>query len=336
MVKTNKREWSKPMPRIDVCGQRKKSILTCQMSKTKFFTEFKMSNGDQKGKEGDIFTSWMKSSIDFWTSMGKAWPDLVGMFQSGNTESQPLEFLKSWQSMMKMSEGLMSALYSSGTVASALSGLSGLPEIALKLSKTGWDGYFHLYQQWLEKSVGGTKPSQAYVFEKLDENTFKTWTEIYEKEFKQLLKMPKIGLSREYQERMAEFVDKFNVFQTTMAEFLYTLYLPIEKSVQIVQQTMGEMAKKGELGDDFKKYYKMWIKTLEGHYMTLFKSSEYTKILKKLLDAVEEYKIAREEVMMDMLQNLPLPTNRDIDDVYKELYDLKRQVRELSRKIEQE
>ncbi len=292
-----------------------------------------MSSSDQDRKSNDVFTEWFKSGFDFWTSMGKAWPDFTKIFESTLPEEHPFEFLKSWQSMMKMSEGMMSALSSSGTFSSAFSGLSSLPEIVLKMAQKGWDGYFYLYRQWLEKSMSGTRPVQAYVFEKLDENTFKAWTEIYEKEFKQILKMPKIGLAREYQERLADLADKFSVFQATLAEFLYTLYLPVEKSIQVVQQNMGELAKSGELGDDFKKIYKMWIKTLEGHYMTLFKSPEYTKVLKRLLDAVEDYKIAREEVLMDMLQALPVPTNRDIDDVYKEIHELKKQVRELSRKV---
>ncbi len=295
-----------------------------------------MNNKDQGNNKGnDLFAEWLKSGVEFWASLGKGWLDMSGSFAADSSAPSQLEFFKTWESMMKMSEGVMSAFYSSGTITSALSGLSGLPEIALKLAKTGWDGYLYLYQQWLEKSTGNVEGGQAYVFEKLDENVFKKWTDIYEKEIKQILKMPKIGLAREYQERLAELMDKFNLFQAALAEFLYTLYLPLEKSVQVVQQNIGEMAKAGELGDDFKKYYKMWIKILEGHYMTLFKSPEYTRVLKKLLDALEDYKIAREEVFMDMLQNLPLPTNRDIDDVYKELHELKKRVRELSQRVEQ-
>lgn len=294
-----------------------------------------MNGEEQKGKESEVFTSWLKSSFDFWKSLGDTWPDMMKVSGSTGTGDQFMDYLKSWQSMMEMSEGLMSAFYSSGTVEPVLSGLGGFPDIAMRITKAGWDGYFYLYRQWVEKTLGAAEHAQSYVFEKLDKNSFKTWTEIYEKEFKQILKIPKIGLAREYQERMAELADRFNVFQTTLAEFLYTLYLPIEKSVQIVQQAMVETAKRGDLGDDFKKYYKMWIKTLEGHYMTLFKSPEYTDILKKLLDAVEDYKIAREEVLMDVFRNLPMPTNRDIDEVYRELYDLKKKVRELSKKIEE-
>ncbi len=293
-----------------------------------------MSDEEQKGKNEDIFTGWIRSGFDFWQTVGKTWPEFIKMFGVTGSGDRPVEGMEPWQSMIKMYEGLMSGFYSSGTVSSALKGLGAFPELAVKMAKTGWDGYFFLYQQWLEKTFGGAKPAQAHVFEKLDRNTFKTWTEIYEKEFRQILKMPKIGLTREYQERLSELADKFSIFQTTLAEFLYTLYLPIEKSVQVVQEAIGEMAKKGELEDDFKKYYSMWIKTLEGHYMTLFKSPEYTSILGKLLDAVEDYKIARENVLMDMLQNLPIPTNRDIDDVYREIYELKKKVRELSREIE--
>ena len=43
----------------------------------------------------------------------------------------------------------------------------------------------------------------------------------------------------------------------------------------------------------------------------------------------------RDEMMYDILKNVPIPTNRDMDDLYKEFYELKKKVRELSRKLEE-
>ena len=39
---------------------------------------------------------------------------------------------------------------------------------------------------------------------------------------------------------------------------------------------------------------------------------------------------------MDMLQNLPIPTNKEMDELYKDLYILKKRVKELERKVKRD
>jgi hypothetical protein len=52
------------------------------------------------------------------------------------------------------------------------------------------------------------------------------------------------------------------------------------------------------------------------------------------VNVTEEYKAAREKVLTDMLQFLPVATNRDVDELYKEFYGLKKTVKELAKKFE--
>jgi polyhydroxyalkanoate synthesis regulator phasin len=76
----------------------------------------------------------------------------------------------------------------------------------------------------------------------------------------------------------------------------------------------------------------MWLKILEGHYMTLFKSQEYTQALGKTLGSMEEFTMARQELLQDALQSLPVATDKDMDELYKELYELKKRIKQLEKK----
>jgi class III poly(R)-hydroxyalkanoic acid synthase PhaE subunit len=203
----------------------------------------------------------------------------------------------------------------------------------MKITHTTWEGYSQLYQMWL-KGVGKLgEATKAYSFEGLKADTFKGWAEFYEKEIRPFLKTPPVGLTRFYQERANEAIDKLNKFQVDMAEFLHLLGLPVEKSLRVMQEKIEEEAKEGKLSENFKDYYDMWIKILEGHYMTLFKSPEYIRVQSRTLNAIEEYKAAREKVLVDILQFLPIPTNRDMDELYKEFHELKKTVKELAKKF---
>jgi hypothetical protein len=119
-----------------------------------------------------------------------------------------------------------------------------------------------------------------------------------------------------------------------MAEFLYLLYLPIEKSFKVMEEKVEELAQKQTLPENSQDYYRMWIKTLEGHYMTLFKSTEYTQAMSKTINAMEDYTVARHEIVQDYLQMFPVPTNEDMDELYKEIYELKKKVKALEKRLD--
>jgi len=101
-----------------------------------------------------------------------------------------------------------------------------------------------------------------------------------------------------------------------------------------MQEKIGELTKEGKLPENPKEYYLMWLKTLEGHYMTLFKSREYTRILSNTLNIMEEFLMARQIMLQDIIQTLPVPSNKDMDDLYKELYLLKKKVKEIEKKLD--
>jgi polyhydroxyalkanoate synthesis regulator phasin len=71
---------------------------------------------------------------------------------------------------------------------------------------------------------------------------------------------------------------------------------------------------------------------LEGHYTALLKSPAYLQSLCRTLSTVQDLKIAQHRLLTDFLQTLPIPTNKDMDEVYKELYTLKKRVNELTKK----
>ena len=218
------------------------------------------------------------------------------------------------------------------TMETLFKGSSALPEILLEMAQTNLNSFIHLQQQWLEKAGKVEESTKAYKFEDLDEDAFKAWTELYEKEFRKFFNIPQVGLTRFYQEKMIRSVDKFNIFQTAMAEFLRLLSLPMEKSFQVMQEKMAELAEKEKLPEDSKVYYQMWIKTLEGHYMTLFQSPEYTRALNKTLDSLSEFSAAKKEILQDTIQHtLPVPTQKEMDELSKEIYLLKKRIKALEK-----
>ena len=173
--------------------------------------------------------------------------------------------------------------------------------------------------------------TDAYSFDNIDQEALRVWSEIYKNEIRQYFNVPQLGLSRFYQERVNQALDKFNIFSSALAEFLQLLSLPFEKSFRVLQEKIEDLTRTGSLPEDSRGYYQMWVKILEGHFMTLFQSPEYNKSLGETMTALEDYISARNRILQDMLQSMPVPTRKEMDDLYKEIYLLKKKVRDLEK-----
>ncbi len=275
---------------------------------------------------------WMKTAADMWLNMAKAVPshsDTTLKTQTAvqNRFTQQLEtnlnLLKSFSRMMSEPE----------SASAAANSVSALPEILMKMAKSGFEAAMRIQNHLMEKAGRIGKRTEAYNFDNLDQEVFRALTDVYEKELRQYLKIPPLGLTRYYQERFNEMLDKHNLFETTLAEFLSILYLPMEKSFKVLQEKLREMAEEGHLPHESKESYSMWLKILEGHYMNLFKSKEYTDALHRTLNKLEDFIIAKDDAMRDFLQLLPVVTHKDMDDLYKEFYLLKKRVKELEKQL---
>jgi len=289
-----------------------------------------------EGKEGPqvLLSAWMKTAGDFWGSMFRTWNDAAGKYRppeaspkstSGRAQASMDAALKTWQTVS-------SAMSEPEIMDSLFKGTGAMPEILMKMAQTSLTGFLQLQHKWFEQAGRIGKSAEAYTFEDLDENAFRAWAETYEKEFRQFFNIPQLGLTRLYQEKMNRAMDTFNIFQAVMAEFLRLLYLPVTRSFSVLQEKFGEIAEAGKLPEDSKAYYQMWIKILEGHYMTLFQSPEYANILSRTLDAMSDFTVAKNDLMEDMLNVFPIPKQKDMDELYREIYLLKKRIKALEKR----
>jgi hypothetical protein len=224
------------------------------------------------------------------------------------------------------------------TVDAVFQGIQGPSEIILKMAENGWGGYSCLHRLWLEALEGlGPQEEQAENEEcdGLDQNISRSWTDVYEKDFQQFLEIIQPGMVRFPQERLDQVEDRFSRFQAAMSEFMDLLHLPLKESLRIMRKTLGDKAKEGDLSEDFKEYYKMWLKILEGHYMILLKSPEYTQTLSRTLNHLEDLTTAKQELLTEALRELPVPTLKEMDELCQEIYLLKKKLKDLEKRLDQ-
>jgi hypothetical protein len=285
-----------------------------------------MNNSEGNQNAETLLTAWIKSAANFWEAALQNWPKAASSGDGSSTgeKSRTREsfeaVFQSWQTLSSVAgdPGAMEAFSNLGRT---------MPDLLMKMVQGSWRSFFYLQQQLLEKSGRIGESTAAFNFDNLDEEIFKAWTEIYEKEFRQYFYIPQLGLTRFYQEQFNEALDKHNRFQSRYTEFMSLIFLPFDKTFKVMQQQLSDMAREGKLPDNSNDYYKLFIKILEGHYMSLFKSREYVESMGKTLTALEEFIAARNGIRQTVLKSMAVPNQNELDDLYKEIYHLKKKIK---------
>jgi class III poly(R)-hydroxyalkanoic acid synthase PhaE subunit len=211
-----------------------------------------------------------------------------------------------------------------------------VPDMMLKMLQPLW-GYSIKLQKQFAEMTGATATGEQENMAELAKQMTKNFYESQGEDFRKILNVPQLGLNRYYQERTNKAIEKASDFQSALTEFLQMLMIPMEKSYYGVQEEIVKLEKEGKAAiKDSRALYQLWIQKLEDHYMTLLRSDEYMNTLRETLNSLHDFRAARAEFFMDLLQNLPIPTNKDMDELYKDLYILKKRVKELERKVKRD
>lgn len=281
-----------------------------------------------------LLAAWIKWTMDFWETMAQMGPGPAGISETDNGAfpegTAPGD---AWLSSLNLWQAFFSLLTEPETVAAVFQGIRAPAEIVLRMAQAGWGGYFQLHRQWLEGWTGDGTLARTDDFAVLERETFKICNGLYEKDFRRLLNMPHLRLTCLTQERLNQATDKFNQFQAAMSEFISMLYLPVKKSLRAMEG-VGGMGRDEKPPEDFKEYYKGWLKILEGHYMTLFQSAEYARTLVLTLTALQDFTMAKDALMAEAMEALSLPSRRDLDDLYREMYVLKKGLKEMAKRLD--
>ncbi|MDD5170981.1 MAG: poly(R)-hydroxyalkanoic acid synthase subunit PhaE, partial [Syntrophales bacterium] len=253
-----------------------------------------------------LMQEWMKLSSDFLkSSISNEAVSPSASPEKDTKNGTKSRYLDSMETMFKRWQSISSTLNDPDAAETFLQGFNTLPEFFMTLAKAGWEASSRLQKQAMEKAGKIGRKSEAYSFDNLEQDLFKSWKEVYEEEFRQYFNIPQLGLMRYYQERFNRFLDQANLFQATLTEFMFILYLPVEKSFKVFQDQVEELSSEGKLPEKSKDYYQLWLRILEGHYMNLFRSSEYLSALRETLNQLETFAVAKNQFLQDMLQGLP-------------------------------
>ncbi|MCX9074782.1 MAG: hypothetical protein OIN88_09015 [Candidatus Methanoperedens sp.] len=162
---------------------------------------------------------------------------------------------------------------------------------------------------------------------------FDQWLKIYEATLGRLAEMPAMGPTREKSEKMIK--------GASLSVNLYTTWADSNINFQnVFMEAMRRMHEKmptevdGEISlEKYKDFYKLWIETYSETFKEFLKSGHFASDMGRLMSYFMEFqKYNREMLEENYLKPMNLPTKTEIDEMSKELYSLKKAIKESNQK----
>lgn len=294
---------------------------------------------------------WFQQSMSAWTD-----PDGVArdaghqIFGSQHSMMRNLEMLaKAWQTIApKLDAGEDWRPELSEFTADWFQQLAGVPGNLTELSKNPtalWQSYIKewgpLLQPWLasattaigsghlgEMMLGGSAGlSRLFTMEQ---------DEFRAAPFGGLADIPSMGVAREHQAKILRAFDAFVDMRKAMLELNKLTIGALNRSVETTMATLVEKGKKGEKIESVRELNRLWIESADDVFTKMYVSDEYLKVQQEVSKAGMTFKIKQQDVVEMVLKGLNLPTRSELDDAYKTLYELRKEVKSLKKAMREQ
>jgi len=146
--------------------------------------------------------------------------------------------------------------------------------------------------------------------------------------------IPSIGVTREHQAKILRAFDAFIDLRKVMLEFNKMTTGALSKAVEAVMEALAEKSKQGEKIRSVRDLNRLWLESADKVFTEMYASEEYLKAQRELSAAGMSFKLMQQEVVEMVLKGLNLPTRSELDDAYKTLYELRKEVKALKKAVQ--
>ena len=206
---------------------------------------------------------------------------------------------------------------------------SGLMQDAVKqMMEQGQNGMGQMKQM-----MSGMMPNTGDMFGSMLNN----YNSFYGAMQNAMAPMARMSTPNQYTKSLNEWSDIANrmvQYSLKNAELQYMVYEQGAKVMEDLAQNLQTKLQNGEEVASMMDLYKEWMNLSDKTFVTLFESEEYSQLMAEVSGMQMRLKKDTELQMEKALVNIPVATRSELDDLYKTIYDLKKQVRQMEKMLE--
>ena len=206
-----------------------------------------------------------------------------------------------------------------------------------QLSKSLFERWTPMTAPWMSMITQATSahPGEAFLSGTAGLGQLAGFQEMFRGPFAQMSvgELPRATVAREKMGKMLKMFDALKDLQDAQKQYQKTLSEGLAASVERTIEHLAKLADKGEKVTSPRDLMRTWYSIADQTLMQKFNTAEFLKIQDKLTDALMGHKKAQREAMEIIYNSLEIPTRSEIDEAYKDIHALKREIRSLRRAL---
>jgi class III poly(R)-hydroxyalkanoic acid synthase PhaE subunit len=174
-----------------------------------------------------------------------------------------------------------------------------------------------------------TKDLQGFPQEQMNK-MFNFWTDV--------MKLPTIGPIYAFSKDVSSYANDFVSLGKVLVELktnMDSYWLLVSTAyTRAIKEMMERAPKQLTSKDDLENYRRAAIEAFEDAFTELFASSEFSAVYGKLFSSQLDVSKAIQDIAEKNFKTLNMPTRSEVDEILKDVAELKRSVRDLKRSLE--
>ncbi len=332
MNNANATNWMNQMQQVNPFNQEafKKATDTMTGTFTQFYNNLTNSFGEwqknfQNGTIQDAFKNMANSGEGF-TKFTEMWMPMVKSIQEKTFNMDTYkQFMNPelYKDFMDKFFGFMP-----DGARTQMQNMTNMMNDGMKqMSETGMNGY-HQMRDMMNKMTGNS----SQIFGNMH-NGYANWYGQMNEAFAPFTKLVTPSQQTKNMQEWAEIGNRVMVYNIKNAELQNMIYTQGAKVMDKLAENVAKKIQEGGEVTSMIALYQEWLNISDKVYVSLFESSEYSALMAEVGSMQMKLRKDIELQTEKMLKDIPVATRSELDEVYKTIYDLKKQVRELEKKV---
>jgi polyhydroxyalkanoate synthesis regulator phasin len=193
----------------------------------------------------------------------------------------------------------------------------------------GMKGYNQM-REMMQKNMGN---NGSQIFGNI-QSTYGNWQKQMNEAFAPFTKMMTPNQQTKAMQDWNGISDRIMAYNLKNAELQYMVYTQGAKVMDKLAENMAKKMQEGKEVSSIVDLYQEWMNISDKVYVSLFESTEYSELMAEVGAMQMKLKKDIELQTEKMLKDIPVATRSELDEVYKTIYDLKKQVRQLEKMLD--
>lgn len=143
---------------------------------------------------------------------------------------------------------------------------------------------------------------------------------------RQMLSMPPVGYTREWQEQAQEWAQLYLEYARAMQEFALLLGKVSQRAAELFGQKLTGQLKEGKPLEGLRATYDLWIDCGEEAYAEVLATPDFPHLQAQMVNALMRLKRHEQSMMDEVMTAMNMPTRRELDTTHKRVHGLQQQL----------